>query len=154
MMPTNKTHLIVLVGYEDDRAMSLIQAYEPEVLSLGYGTPGTHTSSGDGETTNRRFHELVKQAYATHPDVREFAFSCCDPVDARDAIMLQVRQTPKHNHAIAPMNTKMSTLGSALVNLADESVQLCYAQAWLYNYAEYSQPGTNAYLLDLRSLFA
>ena len=39
------------------------------------------------------------------------------------------------------MNTKISTLGAAMVALEDESIQVCYAQADVYNANNYSTPG-------------
>ena len=50
------------------------------------------------------------------------------------------------------MNTKMSTVGSLLLALENETVQLCYAPANVYNVERYADPDDDYYLLvpDLR----
>jgi hypothetical protein len=50
------------------------------------------------------------------------------------------------------MNTKISTIGSALAALEEEAIQLCYAQPLQYNYKSYSTPGNTCYLLDFNGL--
>jgi hypothetical protein len=74
-------------------------------------------------------------------NVLEFTFSCSDPEATRDALRKQVFLSPGHNILIAPLNTKISTLGAALLALENDAIQLCYATAHHYNEARYSTPG-------------
>jgi hypothetical protein len=147
VMPARKNHLIVLVGYEHERASRLIESFEPNRLSLGHGRAGSVTSPSHYEA-NRYFHRLVLNAAARYANVTSFEFSCNDPYEARDAILAQATSTPDSNHIVAPMNTKISTLGCALATVRDPTIQLCYAQPSQYNYESYSASGESCYLFD------
>ena len=152
-LPSRRTHLVVLVGYEHERASELIACLEPSSLSLGYGRPGTATAPKHQEA-NVLFHHLVKSSAVTCPNVRDFEFSCCDPWDACQAIVSEAKVAGSANVVVAPMNTKISTIGSALATLRNKDIQLCYARALQYNYTGYSQPGDSCYLFQLPELLS
>ena len=153
ILPMKKNHLIVLVGYEHHRASELIEAYEPNIVSLGYGSPSSAIDQKD-EGASKYFTKLLRQSIATYCSVNEFSFSCNNPIDAKNSILKQTMQTRDCNHIIAPMNTKISTIGSALATIEDDTIQLCYAHAIRYNSSHYSSPGENCYLMDLPELLA
>lgn len=44
------------------------------------------------------------------------------------------------NLVVAPMNSKISTLGAALAARVNPDIQLCYAPAVTYNFENYSKP--------------
>ena len=139
--PSRGTHLIVLAGIEDYRALSLIQELEPSLVSIGYGDRsevGTGPHQVTNETKVRRISSLVGS-------VEYFVFSCYDALRAEQTIREVVRRHREYNTIVAPMNTKVSTLGAGRVALRDESIQLCYAQADIYNYRHYSSPGDGYY---------
>jgi hypothetical protein len=149
--PSFKAHMIVLAGYEHDRASKLIEVYEPSLISLGHDRLGTSTDPKHYEP-NRRFHELVHQTAAQYALVKDFEFPSNDPWGTKDAILQQLRANPGYNAIVAPMNTKISTVGSALAAFEDEAIQLCYAQALQYNYHGYSRPGETCHLFELPEL--
>jgi len=151
VLPSRRTHLVVLVGYEHERASELIKRLEPDAISLGYGKPGTATADAHQEA-NQLFHELVAKSTAAYADVHSFEFSCNDPWAACDAILAEADR--EGNVVVAPMNTKISTVGSALATLRNGDIQLCYARALQYNYAGYSQPGDWCYLFQLPELLS
>jgi len=153
VLPSRRTHLIVLVGYEHERASELIRRLEPSSLSIGYGKSGTAIASSHQEA-NEQFHRLVRLSAATYPDVRDFEFSCCDPWDACQAILGEAETAGLANIVVAPMNTKISTVGSALAAFRNRDIQLCYARALQYNYLGYSQPGSSCYLFQLPELLS
>jgi hypothetical protein len=153
ILPSRRQHLIVLVGFEHERASELIKAYEPSVISLGLGRSGTATSDKH-DVANRHFHQLVTATASTYGEVRKFEFACDDPLDAQMAIERQIRGVRGHNTVVAPMNTKLSTLGVVLAAQQDESIQLCYARANQYNYRAYSSPKDECYLVTLPEMFA
>lgn len=140
-MPSQKLHLIVMAGFEADRAERLLQEYEPSRISLGLGDPD-YSISPDHYKANRLFYQKLLEKYA---NVLEFTFSCSDPEATREVLRTQVLGLPKHNTLIAPLNTKISTLGAALLALEDDSIQLCYATAHQYNETRYSIPGDHCY---------
>ena len=77
--------------------------------------------------------------------VEEFVFSCYDAVAAERAIGSVVAESEGYNTILAPMNTKISTLGAGRLALRDGAVQICYAQADIYNFRRYSTPGSEYY---------
>jgi len=147
MKPTMKTHLIILVGYEQERASSLIQSYEPNLISLGHGKTGSHVEKRH-EEASARFQELVSEVGSKYGVVEAFEFSCTRPEEVRDVLLQQAHKYSEYNVVIAPMNTKLSTIGCALAAWNDSAIQLCYAQAFTYNYANYSVPGDTCYLIN------
>ncbi|OEU66349.1 MAG: hypothetical protein BA863_16050 [Desulfovibrio sp. S3730MH75] len=134
--PERKSHLIVLVGMESERAEKLIDAYEPSIVSLGKGLQESSISDTLHDVNNFYFKKL-KSKYQ-HLD--KFEFSCTNPLDAKDAILNQVRLFPDHNVVVAPMNNKISTAGAALAAMEMQQLQLCYAHANEYNVERYSTP--------------
>lgn len=150
-LPSQKTHLIILVGYEYERASKLIEVFEPNLISLGCGKPGTETAPKHN-LANKYFHELVKQTVNVYSDVDDFVFSCSNPWETKKAILAQVSKYTGYNPVVAPMNTKLSTIGCALAVKENCSIQICYAQANLYNIKNYSTPGENCYLFELPEL--
>ena len=148
ILPSRKSHLVVLVGFEHERAAALIESFEPNRLSLGYGKPGTFTGPKH-EAANRRFHHLLSSMVAKSASVESFEFACNDPWAARDAVLERGNRYPDCNVIVAPMNTKVSTVGCALAAFKNDGIQLCYAQPASYNYSNYSSPGPHCYCWDL-----
>jgi hypothetical protein len=145
MRPKFQEHLIVLVGYETERAERLIRSYEPARLTLGRcATTGV---------IDERFHDrnvrLHEELSRLHKEVHRFEFACNDPMVARDHILAQVDEHSDHNAVVAPMNTKLSTVGAALAALARPRIQLCYVPSREYNETGYSKPGTKCYLYPI-----
>ncbi len=148
LRPSRKVHLIVLVGFEGERAAKLIEAYEPTIVSLGFGS-ATESISGSLHKVNMAFH---KKLAALYRNVLDFSFSCIDPLETKKAIEAQMAKVLDHNTVIAAMNTKISTIGAALAAFSDETIQLCYAHANQYNWERYSAPSEECYLFDLREI--
>ncbi len=145
MRPKFQEHLIVLVGYETERAERLIRSYEPARLTLGRCDP-SGVIEERFHLRNVRFHEELSRM---HAEVHRFEFACDDPIAARDHILAEVDQHPGHNVVVAPMNTKLSTVGAALATLARPAIQLCYVPAREYNEIGYSKPGEKCYLYSV-----
>jgi len=147
-LPSRKTHLILLVGYEHERATRLIDIIEPHRLSLGYGLSGSETAEKN-QDANKYFLQLVQRATLSCREVHTFQIACDDPHLTRNEIIRIVSRKPEFNISLAPMNNKLSTIGAALAARQNQEIQICYAEATLYNYANYSQPGSTCYLLDM-----
>jgi len=77
-----------------------------------------------------------------------------NPIEARDCIIAQAEKHAEHNIVIAPMSTKLSTIGVGLAAFTRVEYQICYAEAAQYNYLHYSVPSDRCYLLDLPELFS
>ncbi len=143
---SRKTHLIALVGFEHERASNLIDEFDPEVLSLGYGSSSVLEKH---RVANAHFHKMLLRYAGTRTYLHDFDFSCQSPVDCKYKIRDQIEKFPAHNTVIAPINNKISTLGAALVAFEDETVQLCYVQPEEYNHRGYSAPAQRYYVFTL-----
>ena len=84
-----------------------------------------------------------------YANIIPFTFSCTDSDKTLEELRRQVAVVPGHNVLIAPMNTKISTVGAALLAMEDESIQLCYATAHKYNMTHYSTPGDECYYFSV-----
>lgn len=151
-VPSKGTHLIVLVGFEVERAERAMRSLEPSCISLGHGDSKTHTSPKH-ENSRAHFEKLVRKAAAWHSSVNHFNFSCSDPVEARNAIIEQMEQNKEYNQVLVPMNTKLSTVGAALASFQVEKLQICYVRALQYNYKGYSTPSTKGYLIEFPEIY-
>lgn len=148
MLPSRKTHLVVMVGFEFQRSCALVDSFEAHRLSLGCGSPATETGGGHYQENKRQF-DALKDIYV---NVDEFEFPTDSPNETAAAIRRQIDKYKNHNVVIAPMNNKLSTIGAALVAMGDNTIQLVYAEAMLYNYAHYSEPSDDCYVFDLPEL--
>jgi hypothetical protein len=157
MLPSRKLHLIVLVGFEHERAEKLIEKYEPALVSLGLGRE--HQSvRPEHYAINAEFHQRVQQfaenLSTSLAGVRRFEFSCVDPLQTMADVASEAGRFPKLNVAVCPMNTKPSTIGAALLALNDETIQLVYAQPGEYNVEGYSTIGDTCTVFDLAECFS
>jgi hypothetical protein len=146
--PSRKTHLIIVVGYEHERASGLIEALEPHSISLGYGRSGTSTTAKD-QGANERYMELVKQMASSYSPVNTFDIPCDDPGGTCEIIERQIALACGMNVMISPMNNKLSTIGVASAAFKNDDVQLSYAQALRYNCMAYSTPGDCCYVFEM-----
>lgn len=149
--PSQKNHLILIVGYEHERAAALIEAMEPNSISLGYGRSGSATTDKDKEA-NEHYMRLVKQMTTSFNTLSEFEIPCNDPYGTRDEIVRQINKAGGMNILLSPMNNKLSTIGAALACFEKNNVQICYAQALQYNYINYSSPGEDCYVFEIGKL--
>ncbi|MFA7233474.1 MAG: hypothetical protein WC076_05110 [Terrimicrobiaceae bacterium] len=119
---------------------------------MGYGKSGSATTDKDKDA-NERFMHLVEQTATSFHDVNRFEIPCDDPYGVKAELQRQIKNAINMNVLIAPMNNKLTTIGSALAALENDDVQMCYAQALAYNYTDYSTPGDACYIFDLPEVF-
>lgn len=144
--PSRKIHLIILVGIEYERAIKLINAFEPSKVTLGF--------CDDAETVNLRKLGLNDVFYRrlrnSHRNVNgTFEFHCLDPIQTKQVILEQIGTKPNYNVAVAPLNNKVSTVGAGLAAFESTDIQLCYAQANQYNFDKYSEPSDRFCLFEI-----
>ena len=144
IVPTRKVHLIVLSGLETERAAKLIEMCEPTLLAVGWGEPYASLRDHSLETF-KTFHRHLVDKYK---GVSQFKFSCLDPIITKQAIKELVAESPEYNVIIAPMNTKVSTVGVALA-FENERIQLCYAAVEQYNRDSYSKPSDACFMFEI-----
>jgi hypothetical protein len=144
LLPSRKLHLILLAGIEPERATELVRAYEPSILSLGSTISHVSELGSPGDIVRERLGQLR----AFFPSAHDFSFDPFRPDKTAAALRAQAGITRSHNVVIAPMSTKLSTIGAALVALEDQRIQLCYGTAVLYNHNSYSTPGDECYVVS------
>ena len=159
--PMNRNHLVIVVGYEYDRALSIISELEPSSLSLAFGKSDSQTSEHKSFDKHygakEHFKELTSSALASFPEgmLHTFEISCDNPQKTKEEIKSHLHsigvEKERTNVTIFALNNKPSTLGVGLFGIENEYVQLCYAPALIYNYANYSTPGSYCYLFDLNT---
>ena len=143
--PTHKNHLIILFGFESERTKRIIEEYEYENITLGFG--GNFIMENHLKINYERHAKLLKE----YPNARKFTFSLTDPVDAKNDILnyLSAQELKNLNTVIAPLNNKISTVGAALAAMSNERIQLAYAKPLIYNTEGYSRPNNDIYLCKL-----
>jgi len=152
------THLVIVVGYEYDRALRIISALEPSSLSLAFGKSDSFTTERSSNSKHygakEHFDELAVAALAYFPDDKfhKFEISCNNPVKTKSEIKTHLESIgvdeTNHNITIFALNNKPSTLGVGLFGIENTDVQLCYAPALIYNYTNYSKPGNDCYMFE------
>lgn len=148
ILPAQKTHLILIVGYEYERATGIINALEPNCISLGFGRSDNATTQKDKDA-NENYAWLVEQMATNYVDLDCFEVKCNDPFATSKAILRKLEDIKDRNVLIVPLNNKISTIGVAIASIRNDNVQACYAPALMYNYDNYSEPGDICYLFEL-----
>lgn len=143
-----RSKLVMLVGFEWERARRLIDAYDPTSLALGLGRQKDAIEEEHYRMNRKYFEQLVKY----YPESSRFEFSCNDAMATAQIIGEQC-EGDELAPVVAPLNTKISTVGAALAAFRNRRIQLCYAQAAVYNCVSYSKPGRffRAFQIDLLS---
>jgi hypothetical protein len=143
--PARNNHLIVLFGFESDRTKSLIEELQFDTISLGFGAEGKSIANNLQAINYERHNELMKY----YVNANKFELSLIDPFETQADLQKQIDKFPNHNTVIAPMNTKISTLGAALLAIKNPKVQLIYAKPVDYNAKSYSQAGEHYYIFKV-----
>ena len=140
-----RTLLIVLVGFEKERAEILINGFEADKLFLGYVPPHESHSEALSKINMDSFTRLVSIA----GDCNTFEFSC-RYLDRTYGALKDIIESNKedYNIIISPMNNKLSTLAVANVAFEYPEVQVCYASTNQYNTEAYSVPADKVILFD------
>ena len=140
-----KTLLIVLVGFEKERAEILINRFEADKLYLGYVPPQESHNEALSEINIANFTRLVSIV----GDCNTFEFSCRYLERTYDALKDIIESNKdEYNIIISPMNNKLSTLAVANVAFEYPDVQVCYASTNQYNTEAYSTAADKVIFFD------
>jgi hypothetical protein len=150
--PSRSTTLVMLMGFEVARARSIIEAYEPKELVLGMGRQAESISDELYARNLQLFNELVQEFKSSVKS--KFEFSAREPVKVKRELGEIMEGRFDANIVIAPLHTKLSTIGAGLYALDRHEVQICYAAVEEYNEAAYSAPGASVYLIPVSTLFS
>jgi hypothetical protein len=149
--PSRSTRLVVMLGFEVNRARSIIEAYEPKqiVLGMGYKTESINETL---YVRNKRLFEHLRQEFQESVEAT-FEFSARDPLKVQLELDEVIGANDNSNIVIAPLHTKLSTVGAGLYALNSTGVQVCYAPVEEYNEDAYSAPSPDVFLVPLNSMF-
>jgi hypothetical protein len=147
MDPSRKVCLILLSGFEPERAMRVIDTYKPDIMYVGKASETQSVNTGSYAVHK----ELSEEIAAYYGKVKTFSFSGINHGRTKDAILRLAQAHEDMNVVVAPMNTKISTIGCALAAIEQSRIQLCYAVAELYNYANYSTPSDRCIVFRMSS---
>jgi len=143
--PARKSHLIVLFGFELERAELLITDLQFDRISLGFGDKELSIRNEHQELNHKRYLKLIEK----FPNAEQFCFNLVDIESAKKDIENQISKYPEDNIVIAPLNNKISTLGAGLVAINNPRIQLIYAKPIIYNIEGYSEADNNTYLFSI-----
>ncbi len=149
LLPSQKTHLVVVVGYEYNRAFSVISAIEPSSITLVYGSDDSTTTEKD-KGANQHYKKLLENMAFEYSNIESIEIPCNDPDASADRLSLLFERHADKNIIVVPMNNKMTTLGLFLSVAQNEFVQICYSQALVYNENNYSEPGETCYIYKIQ----
>lgn len=152
ILPNRKTHLIVIVGYEYERAINIINAIEPSSLALGFGRSDNATTEKDKDA-NEHYKMLVERMTSSFTNITSFEVKCDSPFETYKELVKQVDNEKDKNILIVPLNNKISTIGAAFSAINNDDIQLCYAPALIYNFSDYSKVGDSCYIINITSMF-
>lgn len=140
-----KTLLIVLVGFEKERAEILINGFEADKLYLGCVPPQESYNEALSKINIANFTRLIRNV----GECNTFEFSC-RYLDRTYDILKDIIEANKeeYNIIISPMNNKLSTLAVANIAFEYPDVQVCYASTNQYNTNTYSYPADKVILFD------
>lgn len=138
IIPSRPNHLIILPGYELERASNLIATYEPNSISIGM-VPKEANFAADFFRQQSDFVKRLQHSYSSQR-VEIFQFSARDPLATRDSILQVAKSYPGSNKILIPLNSKPSVIGACLASFILPELQMGYAQPKRYNIENYSSP--------------
>ena len=147
MKPALPLHLVIMLGFEYERAQQVIDEYEPDYISIGYGS-STESISSDLRKLNIEFKEKLISIY-TNNVIHQFEHSLVDPFNTAEELAEIIDQKTGCNTVIVPLNNKISTVGAGLLAINRPEIQICYTQMGKYNIENYSKASDQCYLIDL-----
>lgn len=147
LLPSQKNRLVVIVGYEHHRATDVILSYEPNALTLVYGTASNATTEKNKDA-NKLYIDLVQDMSFEYSDIERITIPCDDPDTTADILCNLYEKHSDENIIVIPMNNKLSTIGVVKSLIRNQEVQACYAPAIVYNEENYSSAGNYCYIYD------
>ncbi len=148
--PSRSTRLVVLMGFEIPRARSIIETYEPKQIILGMGRRSESITDSLYERNKELFEDITREFRGSIE--KEFEFSAREPISVKRELEEAILPNNDSNVVIAPLHTKLSTLGVGLYALEHQEAQVCYAPVEEYNEIAYSAPGEDIYIIPLPTL--
>jgi hypothetical protein len=149
--PSRKTRLAIMMGFESERAKSIVENYEPFEIIVGM-SPLAESINPSLHERNKSFFEDLRRQFASN--CTTFEFSARDPIKTAMDLESALPLDNKSNLILAPIHTKLSTIGAGIFALKHREIQICYAEVDEYNEENYSSVGEDVYVFDVNSLIS
>lgn len=143
--PSKKNHLIILVGFEVERTIKLIEDFDFDLVSLAFGAENDSIGNDNQKINADKYAEI----FSLFPNSLEFQISLTDPKIVKTTILEHISKYHDYNIVVAPMNNKISTIGAGLAAIENKEIQLFYQQANIYNTDAYSQASDDYFLIEI-----
>ncbi len=146
-LPNKKLALILLVGFEHERAKKIIDNFEPSKVFIGHASiEGAITK--ELQVINKKVFDELKNMLSV--EMTQFEFSCKTPDETKGKINDIIGSIKnEYNIVIASLNNKISTIGVAFSAIENPEVQICYPTVNQYNIENYSISKDEIYLIDI-----
>ncbi len=139
ILPSKKSMLIILNGFENERTEEIINSFEPNAILLGKPSYEASINGNLGIRGNEKFEQIKHKHLSSIAE--DFEFSCVEVDKTIITIEALIKKyEEEYNIVLSPLNNKVSTIAAAFVALKNENIQVCYASANQYNINEYSTP--------------
>ena len=139
-------HLIVLSGFEQERAKSMIEQIEPQYITIAYGSKSCSISEGLYDTNKALTQQLI--SYYSNENIDFFEHSLIDPIDTKNTLLNYLSKYGDRNFVVAPLNNKISTIGVGMAAIERKDIQVCYSQMGSYNF-NYSEARDEVYIFEI-----
>ena len=149
--PSSKINLILLSGFELERATKLITLIEPDKLALGNAFDSVNDKHVALMEYFKNEFEKWKDSYKSIIKT-SFTFSCKDIEKTVAKLNEITNECPNDNFIIAPLNTKLSTIATSIAALQNKRIQVCYSVPEIYNKKNYSSPSNNITIFPLKTI--
>lgn len=147
--PSQDTVLIMMLGYEYERAWRVIDSISPTELIITYNDSHGSTTQLNCEA-GEKHATLLKELAAYYEKPEQYVLPSNNPFETAKMLMKIHNKIGKgKNVIIVPMNNKLATVGAAIVAYQKKEIQLCYAPAEIYNTSFYSVAGDSCYIFNL-----
>lgn len=133
--------LIILSGFEGERARKLIETHDVKEVYLGIGNPAT-----SDDMIKRNWDEQITNFRFTKQIIEPFDFASDSINDCYNILLKKIKYLKKdRNIILAPMNSKLSTISIFLLGLKYPEVQLTYCLPCKYCTKNYSKGEKNVF---------
>ncbi|GAB1149830.1 hypothetical protein [Shewanella algae] len=140
-------HLVLLSGFEQERAKAIINIIEPKYITLAYGSKTCSISPGLYDINAELTKQLI--SYYSNESIDYFEHSLVDPVETKNILLNYLTDKNDRNIVIAPLNNKISTIGVGMAAIERPEIQVCYSQMASYN-LNYSKARDEAYIFKIK----
>ncbi len=146
-LPNKKLALILLVGFEQERAKKIIDNFEPSKVFIGHASIEGAISK-ELQIINKKVFDELKNMLSV--EMTQFEFSCKTPDETKAKVNDIIGSIKNdYNIVIASLNNKISTIGVAFAAIENPEVQICYPTVNQYNIENYSTSKDEIYLIDI-----